>query len=43
MIGNTMETVGGIEALSKDENTAMGRFCANPANKDQSLYKQFCQ
>ena len=43
MIGNTMETVGGIDALSKDKNTAMGRFCANPANKDQSLYKQFCQ
>jgi len=43
MIGNTMETVGGIEALSKDKNTAMGRFCANPTNKDQSLYKQFCQ
>ena len=43
MIGNTMETVGGIEALSKDKSSAMGRFCANPANKDQSLYKQFCQ
>ena len=43
MIGNTMETVGGIDALSKDKNTAMGRFCANPANKDQSLYKEYCK
>ena len=43
MIGNTMETVGGIDALSQDKNTAMGRFCANPANKDQSLYKEYCK
>ena len=43
MIGNTMETVGGIEAAAKDENSAMGQFCANPANKNLSTYKQFCQ
>lgn len=43
MIGNTMETIGGIEDLSKDKSSAMGRFCANPANKDQSLYKEYCK
>ena len=43
MIGNTMETVGGIQAAAKDENSAMGQFCANPANKNLSTYKQFCQ
>ena len=43
MIGNTMETIGGIETLSKDKSSAMGRFCANPANKDQSLYKEYCK
>jgi len=43
MIGNTMETVGGIEAAAKDTNTKLGQFCANPNNKDSSTYKQFCQ
>jgi hypothetical protein len=43
MIGNTMETVGGIEAAAQDQNSAMGQFCANPANKNLSTYKQFCQ
>ena len=43
MIGNTMEISGGIEAAAKDQNTAMGQFCANPANKNLSTYKQFCQ
>lgn len=43
MIGNTMETVGGIEAAAQDQSSAMGQFCANPANKNLSTYKQFCQ
>jgi len=43
MIGNTMETVGGIKAAAQDQSSAMGQFCANPANKNLSTYKQFCQ
>jgi len=43
MIGNTMETIGGIEAAAQDQNSAMGQFCANPANKNLSTYKQFCK
>ena len=29
--------------ITKSQEELSGNFCANPANKDQSLYKQFCQ
>jgi hypothetical protein len=41
-IGNSLETVGNLEEASKDENTSLGAYCANPANKGSSTYNNFC-
>jgi len=41
-IGNSIETIGNLEEASQDGNTALGAYCANPANKGSSTYNNFC-
>ena len=43
MIGNTMETIGGIKQAVKDTSSEMGAFCANTENAGNAFYDKWCK